>query len=130
MLTRRCRRQVRSLSIPAGGLAIKIDEGLKTFWDVVEHMQQPRPTSTNSSGRGDHLPKSPGDRELAAPSVPGHVRYRGRRPDVTVASESPSDPDQQLPRLEQPHQRPYLSIFGEVAKSATTGRAGGMRKAP
>ena len=40
-------------------------------------------------------------------------------PTLKVASDSPSDPDQELPRLEQPHRRPYLSIFGEVAIERT-----------
>jgi hypothetical protein len=40
-------------------------------------------------------------------------------PTLRVASDSPSDPDQNLPRLEQPHRRPYLSIFGEVAIERT-----------
>ena len=40
-------------------------------------------------------------------------------PTLRVASDSPSDPDQNLPRLEQPHGRPYLSIFGEVTIERT-----------
>src|SRR5947208_16704653 len=35
-------------------------------------------------------------------------------PTLTIAGDPPSVPDQQLPRLDQPHQRPYLSIFGET----------------
>ena len=63
--------------------AMKIDEGLKTFWNVVEHMQHAADRqSTDSSGRGDHFPGSLGDRELAAPSVLGYGRYWGRRPDA------------------------------------------------
>ena len=40
-------------------------------------------------------------------------------PTLTVAGDSPSDPDQELPRLDQPHKRPYLSIFGEIAIERT-----------
>src|SRR4051812_19458899 len=35
-------------------------------------------------------------------------------PTLTVAGESPADPDQELPRLEQRQKRPYLSIFDEI----------------
>src|SRR4051794_17559077 len=35
-------------------------------------------------------------------------------PTLTVATDPPSEPDQELPRLEQLHKRPYLSIFGEI----------------
>ena len=35
-------------------------------------------------------------------------------PTLTVAGDSPSDPDQELPRLDQPRKRPYLSIFDEI----------------
>src|SRR5271157_4189529 len=79
-----CRRQVRSLVDPrAGGLR---DEDPRRTQDVLErgrtHAARRRPTSADSSGRGDHLPESLGDRELAAPSVLGHGRYWGRRPDA------------------------------------------------
>ena len=35
-------------------------------------------------------------------------------PTIIVAGDSPTDPDQELPRLEQTHKRRYLSIFGEL----------------
>ena len=35
-------------------------------------------------------------------------------PTMIVAGDSPADPDQELPRLEQTRKRPYLSIFGEI----------------
>src|SRR4051794_27613497 len=40
-------------------------------------------------------------------------------PILTVAGEAPSDPGQELPRRDQPHQRPYLSIFGEIPIART-----------
>jgi hypothetical protein len=36
-----------------------------------------------------------------------------------VAGASPADPDQELPRLEQPQERPYLSIFDEIRIART-----------
>jgi len=33
---------------------------------------------------------------------------------MTVSGDPPSGPDQRLPRLDQPHKRPYLSIFGAI----------------
>src|SRR5512147_1723880 len=79
-----CRRQVRSPVDPrADGLR---DEDRRRTQDVLERGRTPaarrRPTSTDSSGRGDRLSESLGDRELAAPSVLGHVWYWGRRPDA------------------------------------------------
>src|SRR5947209_9500988 len=35
-------------------------------------------------------------------------------PTLTRAGESPSDPDQELPRLDPRHKRPYLSVFGAM----------------
>ncbi len=40
-------------------------------------------------------------------------------PTLTVAGDSPSDPDQELPRLDRPRKRPYLSIFDEIAIERT-----------
>src|SRR4051794_18706195 len=79
-----CGRQVRSPVDPrAGGLR---DEDRRGTQDVLErggtHAARRRPTSTDSSGGGDHLPEPLGDRELAAPSVLGHGRYWGRWPDA------------------------------------------------
>ncbi len=36
-------------------------------------------------------------------------------PTLTIPGESPDEPSQVLPRLDEPRSRPYLSIFGEVA---------------
>ena len=100
--------------------AMKIDEGLKTFWNLVEHMQhaadrrQPIHQVEETIFRnllviGNWLLQA-----FLDMSGTGDVG-----PTLTVASDSPSDPDQQLPRLEQPHQRRYLSSFGEVAMERT-----------
>ena len=100
--------------------AMKIDEGLRTFWNVVEHMQhaadrrQPIHQVEETIFRnllviGNWLLQAFLD--MAGTGDVG--------PTLRVASDSPSDPDQNLPRLEQPHRRPYLSIFGEVAIERT-----------
>ena len=100
--------------------AIEVDEGLKTFWNVVEHMQhaadrrQPIHQVEEINFRnllviGDSLLQA-----FLDMSGTGDVG-----PTLTVASDSLSAPDKQLPRLEQPHQRPYLSIFGTVAIART-----------
>src|SRR3954469_21831847 len=92
-----------------------IDEGLKTFWNVVEHMQhaadrqQPIHQVEEAVFRnllviGRWLLRAFLDR-----AGTGDVG-----PTLTVATDPPSEPDQELPRLEQLHKRPYLSIFGEI----------------
>ena len=99
---------------------MKIDEGLRTFWNMVEHMRhaadrrQPIHQVEETIFRnllviGNWLLQA-----FLDMSGTGDVG-----PTLAVASDSPSDPDQQLPRLEQPHQRPYLSIFDEVAIKRT-----------
>ena len=100
--------------------AMKIDEGLKTFWNLVEHMQH-----AADRRQPIHQVEETIFRNLL---VIGHWLLQAFLdmagtgdvgPTLTVASDSPSDPDQQLPRLDQPHWRPYLSIFGEVAIERT-----------
>ena len=100
--------------------AMKIDEGLKTFWNLVEHMQH-----AADRRQPIHQLEETIFRNLL---VIGHWLLQAFLdmagtgdvgPTLTVASDSPSDPDQQLPRLDQPHWRPYLSIFGEVAIERT-----------
>jgi hypothetical protein len=97
-----------------------IDEGLKTFWSVVEQMQhaaekqQPIHQVEETLFRnllviGRWLLQS--FVEMAGPGDVG--------PTLTVAGEAPSDPDQELPRLDRPHTRPYLSIFGAMAIART-----------
>jgi hypothetical protein len=93
-----------------------IDEGLKTFWSVVDHLQhaadgqQPIPQVEETLFRkllviGRWLLQAFLD--MAGTGDVG--------PSITVAGDLRSDPGQELPRLEQPHKRPYLSIFGAMA---------------
>src|SRR3981189_2037103 len=94
--------------------SMKIDEGLKTFWNVVERMQH----------AADHPQPIHQVEEILCRDLLVIGRWLLRAfldmagtgdvgPTLTVAGDSPSDPDQELPRLDQPHKRPYLSIFGE-----------------
>jgi hypothetical protein len=98
----------------------KIDEGLQTFWNVVEHLQH-----AADRQQPIHQVEETLFRNLL---VMGHwlleafLDMAGTGdvgPILTVARDSPADPDQELPRLDQPHTRPYLSIFGEVAVERT-----------
>jgi hypothetical protein len=92
-----------------------IDEGLKTFWNVVEHMQH-----AADRQQPIHQVEETVFRNLL---VIGRWLLRAfldmagtgdMGPTLTVAGDSPSDPDQELPRLDQLHKRPYLSIFDEI----------------
>ena len=100
--------------------AMKIDEGLKTFWNVVEHMQH-----AADRRQPIHQVEETIFRDLLAIGnwlLQAFLDMAGTGdvgPTLRVASDSPSDPDQNLPRLEQPHGRPYLSIFGEVTIERT-----------
>ena len=105
--------------------AMKIDEGLKTFWNVVEHMQH-----AANQRQPIHQVEEIIFRDLLVIGnwlLQAFLDMAGTGdvgPTLKVASDSPSDPDQNLPRLEQPHRRPYLSIFGEVDHRADLLRAG------
>ena len=94
----------------------KIDEGLKTFWNLVERMQ-------HAADQQQPIPQ-------VEETLFGELLVIGRwmlqafldmagtgdvGPTLTGSGDSPSDPDQELPRLDQPHKRPYLSIFGAIA---------------
>ena len=100
--------------------AMKIDEGLKTFWNVVEHMQH-----AANRRQPIHQVEETIFRDLLVIGnwlLQAFLDMAGTGdvgPTLKVASDSPSDPDQNLPRLEQPHRRPYLSIFGEVTIERT-----------
>ena len=100
--------------------AMKIDEGLKTFWNVVEHMQH-----AADRRQPIHQVEETIFRDLLVIGnwlLQAFLDMAGTGdvgPTLRVASDSPSDPDQNLPRLEQPHGRPYLSIFGEVTIERT-----------
>src|SRR3954468_20990044 len=93
----------------------KIDQGLKLFWNLVERMQH-----AADQQQPIHQVEEVLFRDLL---VIGHcllqafVDMAGTGdvgPALTVAGESPADPDRKLPRLEQRHKRPYLSIFDEI----------------
>src|SRR3982751_3696496 len=91
------------------------DEGLKTFWSVVEHLQH-----AAEKQQPIHQVEQTLFRNLL---VIGRWRLQAFLdmagtgdvgPTLTLAGEAPPDQDQELPRLEQPHKRPYLSIFGAL----------------
>src|SRR3954468_18764608 len=109
-----------SSTLEQAACAMKIDEGLKTFWNVVEHMQH-----AADRRQPIHQVEETVFRSLLAIGnwlLRAFLDMSGTGdvgPTLKVASDSPSDPDQELPRLEQPHRRPYLSIFGEVAIERT-----------
>jgi hypothetical protein len=98
----------------------KIDEGLKTFWSVVEQMQHAADQQQPLHQVEETLFRSllvigrwllQAFLEMAGTGDVGPI--------LTVAGETPSDPGQELPRLVQPHKRPYLSIFGEIPIART-----------
>src|SRR5512135_91781 len=100
--------------------AMKIDQGLKTFWNVVEHMQH-----AADRNQAIHQVEETVFRNLLVIGrwlLQAFLDMAGTGdvgPTLTIASDSPSDPDQKLPRLDQPHRRPYQSIFGEIAIERT-----------
>jgi hypothetical protein len=93
----------------------KIDEGLKTFWMLVERMQH-----AAERQQPIHQVEETIFRELLVIGrhlLQAFVDMAGRGdvgPTLTVSRGSPSDSDQELPRLDQPRTRPYLSIFGAI----------------
>ena len=100
--------------------ALKIEEGLQTFWNLVEHLQH-----AADRQQPIHQVEETIFRKLL---VIGHWLLQGFLdmagtgdvgPTLTVAGDSPAAPDRELPRLDQPYRRPYLSIFGEVAIERT-----------
>src|SRR3954454_1271654 len=98
----------------------KIDEGLKTFWGVVEQMQHAAEDRQPIHQVEENLFRSLlviGRWLLQAFLDRAGTGDVG--PTLTVAGEAPSDPDQELPRLDRPHTRPYLSIFGEIPIART-----------
>src|SRR6476620_3021342 len=105
--------------------SMHIDQGLKTFWSLVERLQH---------AADQHQPIDQVEeavfRELLVIgrwmlrafldfAGPGDVG-----PTLTVSADSGSEPDQVLPRLDQSRKRPYLSIFGEIEIERSGGRAG------
>ncbi len=92
-----------------------IDQGLQTFWSLVEHLQ--------------HAAQEHQAIDRVEEMIFRHLLVLGRwmlgtfldlagagdvGPTVTVSGDSGSDADQELPRLDQSRKRPYLSIFGPI----------------
>lgn len=110
---------------------MKIDQGLETFWTIVEHMQ-------HAADRQQPI-------HQVEETIFRHLLVAGKwllqafldmagtgdvGPTLTVASDSPSAPGPELPRLDEPHRRPYLSIFGEVEIERTCYGPGRVEAAP
>jgi hypothetical protein len=97
----------------------KIDEGLKTFWSVVEQMQH-----AADQQQPIHQVEETLFRNLLVIGrwlLQAFLDMAGTGdvgPTLTVG-DAPRDQSQELPRLEQPHKRPYLSIFGAIAIERT-----------
>src|SRR3981189_1968586 len=88
----------------------KIDQGLKLFWNLAERMQH-----AADQQQPIHQVEEILFRDLL---VIGRWLLRAFLdragtgdvgPTLIVAGDSPSDPDRELPRLEPPRKRPYLS---------------------
>ncbi len=98
----------------------KIDQGLKTFWNVVERMQH-----AADQHQPIHQVEEILFRDLLVIGrwlLQAFLDMAGTGdvgPTLTVAGDSPPDPDQELPRLDQPRKRPYLSIFDEIVIERT-----------
>jgi hypothetical protein len=92
-----------------------IDEGLNTFWTLVERMQ-----NAADQQQPIHQVEETIFRRLLVIGrwmLQAFLDMAGSGnvgPIVNVTGDSPTDPDQELPRLEQTHKRSYLSIFGEI----------------
>jgi hypothetical protein len=97
-----------------------IGEGLKTFWALVERLQ-----NAADQHQPIHQVEEAIFRELLIVGrwmLQAFLDMAGSGdvgPTVMRAGDSPTDPDQELPRLEQTHKRPYLSIFGEIGVERT-----------
>src|SRR3954447_8463101 len=100
--------------------ATKIDQGLKTFWNLVERRQH-----AADQQQPIHQVEEILFRDLLAIGrclLQAFVGLAGTGdvgPTLTVARESRAEPDRELPRLEQRYKRPYLSIFDEIAIERT-----------
>ena len=97
-----------------------IDEGLNTFWTLVERLQ-------NAADRHQpiHEVEEIAFRQLLVVGrwlLQAFLDMAGSGdvgPTVIVAGDAPTDADRELPRLEQTRTRPYLSIFGEISIERT-----------
>ena len=92
-----------------------IDQGLKAFWSLVERLRhaadQHRPMDqVEETIFRDHM-------TIGRSMLQAFLDMAGTGdvgPTLTIAGDPHSDPDQELPRLDQPRKRPYLSIFGAI----------------
>jgi hypothetical protein len=97
-----------------------IDEGLKTFWSVVEQMQH-----AADAQQPIHQVEETLFRNLLVIGrwlLQAFLDMAGTGdvgPTLTIIGDAPRDQCQELPRLEQPHKRPYLSLFGEIPITRT-----------
>jgi hypothetical protein len=93
--------------------SMHIDQGLKTFWRLVEYLQHaadeqhPIDRVEETVFRGLLLTG-----RWLLDSFLDLAGHGDVGPTLTVSANS--GPDRALPRLNQPHKRPYLSIFGEI----------------
>jgi hypothetical protein len=98
----------------------KVEEGLNTFWSLVAYME-------HAAGQQQpiHQVEETVFRRLLVLGrwlLESFLQLSGTGdvgPALTVAGDAPSDPNQELPRLDRSHKRPYLSIFGEIAIERT-----------
>jgi hypothetical protein len=103
-------------TLEQAAFAAKIEEGLNTFWSLVEYMEH-----AASQQQPIHQVEETVFRRLLVIGrwlLESFLDMSGTGdmgPTLTVAGDAPSDPAQELPRLDRPYNRPYLSIFGEIA---------------
>jgi len=92
-----------------------IDQGLKAFWSLVERLRH---------AADQHRPMDQVEETIfrdlltiGRSMLQAFLDMAGTGdvgPTLTIAGDPHSDPDQELPRLDQPRKRPYLSIFGAI----------------
>ncbi len=108
-----------------------VAEGLETFWGVVEHVQHAADRQQAIHQVEETLFRSL--RVMGRWLLQAFLDLAGTGdvgPTRTVRSDSPSEAGQQLSRLDRPHERPYLSIFGEIARERTCYGRGRIEAAP
>ena len=96
--------------------SMKIDDALTTFWSVVEQLRHAADRRQPIHQVEETLFRNLlviGHRLLQAFLDMAGTGDVG--PILTIAGDAPSDPPRELPRLDPPHSRPYLSIFGAIA---------------
>ena len=95
--------------------SMNVDQGLKTFWSLVEYLQH----AADQQQPIDQVEEAIFRRLLVIGRwmLDAFLDFAGTGdvgPTLMVSRESATDPDEELPRLERPHKRPYLSVFGEI----------------